>query len=251
MSTSSSRQTQENHAPKWKAKQRIHWGKFLVEFLSIFIAVLSAFALNNWNDNRKARHAETNILKEISNGLRLDSADVALNIAGHKYGIKASLYFRRLLNNETVDMDSAAFYKRLLLRDFISIQNTSGYESLKSQGLDIVKSDSLRLEIISMYEYNYTLIEKIEEQYAAQQFFERYADRFNDAIASQIRFDSTGGIKSINVPLKLTEKEKNHLLLDLKTIEEDRRFTMSFYKKIEGQLVSTRTLIDKELQSRY
>ena len=250
MATNPNGQEREDQASPRKARPRIHWGKFFVEFLSIFIAVLSAFALNNWNDNRKSRHAETNILKEVSNGFRLDSADVALNIMGHEYGVKAAIYFRKLIRNETIDIDSLAAYKRILIRDFISIQNTSGYESLKSQGLDIVTSDTLRLEIISMYEYNYKLIEKIEEQYAAQQFFERYSDRFNDAIASQIVFDEEGGIKSISLPLKLSSKEKNRLLLDLRAIEEDRRFTLRFYYTIAEQLESTRNLIDEELRQR-
>ncbi len=94
---------------------------------------------------------------------------------------------------------------------------------------------------------NYTLIEKIEEQYAAQQFFERYADRFNDAIAPPIVFDEKGGIASINLPLNLTKKEKNRLLLDLKAIEEDRRFTLKFYRIIANKLSTTRDLIDQEL----
>jgi heme O synthase-like polyprenyltransferase len=46
--------------------------KYAFEFLSIFIAVIAAFALNNWNDNRKDRIAESKILTEISNGLELD-----------------------------------------------------------------------------------------------------------------------------------------------------------------------------------
>ncbi|MFK7748164.1 MAG: hypothetical protein AB8B65_07230 [Kordia sp.] len=36
-----------------------NWKKYTFEFLSIFIAVISAFALNNWNENRNNRNAET------------------------------------------------------------------------------------------------------------------------------------------------------------------------------------------------
>ncbi len=32
--------------------------KFLLEFISVFIAVIFAFALNNWNDNRRDDNAE-------------------------------------------------------------------------------------------------------------------------------------------------------------------------------------------------
>ena len=42
------------------------WKKHGFEFLSIFIAVISAFALNNWNDNRNADKSESKILIEIA-----------------------------------------------------------------------------------------------------------------------------------------------------------------------------------------
>ncbi len=36
--------------------------KYTFEFLSIFIAVISAFGLNNWNDHRRDRVAELKIM---------------------------------------------------------------------------------------------------------------------------------------------------------------------------------------------
>ncbi|WP_417612232.1 hypothetical protein [Owenweeksia hongkongensis] len=48
------------------------WRKNGFEFLSIFIAVVSAFALNNWNENRRDAHSENKILMEIYNGLEKD-----------------------------------------------------------------------------------------------------------------------------------------------------------------------------------
>jgi len=60
--------------------------KYIFEFLSIFIAVVLAFALNNWNENRKERITESKILEEILNGLDKDEADVDINVGGHKAG---------------------------------------------------------------------------------------------------------------------------------------------------------------------
>ncbi|MFK8057239.1 MAG: hypothetical protein AB8F78_14035 [Saprospiraceae bacterium] len=232
------------------AKSSVNWKKFLLEFLSMFFAVVLAFALSSWYDNRKTENAETSILQEISNGLELDSTDVDGNVLGHEGGLKALTYFRKLIKGEPVAGDSIGIYRRVLLRDFISIQNTSGYESLKSQGLDVIKNDALRVEIISLYEYNYTLIEKIEEQYAAQQFFTTYSERFNDAIAQNLVFDATGHIQTIKLPLVLSEKSRNRLLLDLELIEADRNFTLGFYKQITKQIERTKILIDQELGER-
>ena len=52
-----------------KRRLSTNWKEYGFEFLSIFIAVLAAFALNNWNENRRDKHTEHKILTEISNGL--------------------------------------------------------------------------------------------------------------------------------------------------------------------------------------
>ena len=53
-----------------------NWSKFLIEFISVFIAVVFAFALNNWNDSRRDYNTEKKILYEISNGLTKDLDDI-------------------------------------------------------------------------------------------------------------------------------------------------------------------------------
>ena len=133
---------------------RGRWSKFAFEFLSIFVAVISAFALNNWNDHRKDNVAEHNILEEISNGLEKDIKDTEQNIMGHKYGLMACQYWRKVINDQVINSDSIQFHYFNLLRDFISLQNTSGYENLKIKGFRIDKK-ILRTSIISLYEYDY------------------------------------------------------------------------------------------------
>ena len=59
------------------------WKKYTFEFLSIFIAVISAFWLNNWNDNRASRLSEEKILTEIKNGIELDIKDFSGNKEGY------------------------------------------------------------------------------------------------------------------------------------------------------------------------
>jgi len=231
-------------------KSDINWKRYFFEFLSIFFAVILAFALNSWNDNRKLENAETNILKEMYNGLNLDSVDVAGNIYGHKTGIMAVSYFRRLVQGYPVGVDSIGVFRKVLLRDYISMQNTSGYESLKSQGLDVIKDDSLRVEIIKLYEYNYKLIEKIEEQYAAQQFFKAYSNRINDAIAPSLVFDENGELEQIQTPLNLSKTQRNKILSDIGLIEENRKFTLGFYTDVSKQIGKTKAMIGKELTRR-
>lgn len=226
-------------------KQR-NFKKYAFEFLSIFIAVISAFALNNWNDNRRNNQAESKILKEISNGLEQDIQDVELNVFGHKFGLKASQYWRKVIMNEEVDQDSIRTYYFNFLRDYISIQNTSGYENLKSRGLELISNDSLRTAIISLYEYDFKTLKSLEENYYEMQFNQNYYKDINNIFAPNFTFDKEGMITGIKKPLNLSQDEKNILLSYFWKIDTNRKFVLSFYDQIKENIIALKAQIEEE-----
>lgn len=230
-------------------KQRWNWGKYAMEFISIFIAVVSAFALNNWNENRRDHKAATKILTEISNGLQKDLEDIRINIFGHKQGVKACDYWRRVLNNQNIDQDSLGRYYLGVTRDFFSAQNNSGYETLKSKGLELIKNDSLRFDIISLYEYDYGALKTMEENYFEMQFQENYFRDFNDLIAPNLVFDEKGDISSINLPLKINTAEKRKLLAYLWKIQINRKFILLYYADMEKKIQSISQGIEKVIKN--
>ena len=225
-----------------------NWKKYTLEFLSIFIAVISAFALNNWNDNRRDNKAESKILSEILNGLEKDLNDVKENIGGHEQGIKACEFWRRVFTNKESDLDTLQYYYYMLTRDFISIQNTSGYETLKSKGLELIKNDALRTEIISLYEYDYKTLLKLEEGYSELQFQENYFQEINRLIAPQFEYDLKGNIIGIDLPIDITKSERNILLSYLWKIQVNRKFILQHYGEVEEKIDKLSVEIKKELK---
>jgi len=223
-----------------------NWTKYAFEFLSIFIAVISAFALNNWNDNRKNNEAENRILEEISNGLEKDIKDVELNVLGHEFGLKSSRFWRKVILDEEVKFDSIHAYYFNFLRDFISIQNTSGYENLKSRGLELIKNDSLRTDIISLYEYDYKTLKTLEEEYHEMQFHENYYKEINDFISPNFNYDEKGNITGIEQPINLSKEDKKRLLSYLWKIDANRNFALGFYEQIENNIKELKKKIDEE-----
>lgn len=208
-----------------------NWKVYGFEFLSIFVAVVSAFGLNNWNENRKSSNAESKILSEIYYGLEKDLNDIEENLYGHKIGLQAIKYFSDVLSNKPVAEDSLLIYYIVLTRDFISIQNTSGYETLKSRGLEIIQDDSLRTKIVSLYEYDYNIIRKLEEEYSEMQFHQNYFKEINHALSEMFIFDNEYRIIGIDLNKKIAEDEKRVLLTYLWKIEANREFVMEFYEK--------------------
>lgn len=233
-----------------KLKKR-NWKKYAFEFLSIFVAVIAAFALNNWNDNRKDNIAESKILTEILNGLEKDETDIEINLIGHQQGINACKFWRSIINDEPRSLDSLLQYYLALTRDFISIQNTSGYETLKSRGFELIDNDSLRTEIISLYEYDYQALRKFEEEYFELQFQENYYRAINSAIAPYFSYDVKGNITSIKLPLQLTESERKILLSYLWKIQFNRRFVMTFYDEVKTKIDELQKEIGVELSNNY
>jgi hypothetical protein len=85
------------------------------------------------------------------------------NMGGHKNRLKACDYYHNIITHKQVKTDSIIkYYYQYLTRGYNSIQNKSGYESLKSSGLELIKDDSLRIEIIKLYEQRYSSIIKLE-----------------------------------------------------------------------------------------
>lgn len=90
------------------------------------MAVVSAFALSNWNDNANNKLFEQKILTEIKNGIRLDQKDFESNIIGHRTSLTANKKIRALLAGKSINQDSIAIYYTSLFRYYTPVINRSG-----------------------------------------------------------------------------------------------------------------------------
>ncbi len=237
-----------------KQNKSIDWSKYLLEFLSIFIGVSLAFALNKWNEDNKIIHSENKTLIEIKNGLKSDLVDLKGNMLGHQNGIEGINYFRKYffttvnqVENEKIDSDSLNKAYMLLFRDFIAIQNTSAYESLKSKGFEIISNDSLRLAIINLYDFNYSIIQKLEEQYAEMQFHQSYFNTVNAILAKNYVFDSLGNLIQIKVDENISLSDRNQIVYILNKIELNRMYILNYYKEVETKIKDLIQFIEIEL----
>jgi len=220
------------------------WKKYMFEFLSIFIAVLSAFALSNWNENRRDDKAESKILIEILNGLEKDNLDVDENIGGHQVGIQSTQFWRKIFTNKEVSLDSLEQYYFVLTRDFVSIQNSSGYETLKSKGFELIKNDSLRANIISLYEYDYQILRKLEEEYDEFQFQDNYFHELNQFIAPNFQYNEEGDISTLELPIKTKASDRKIILSYLWKIKRNRNYVLRSYKRVKEKI----SILKKEIQ---
>lgn len=134
-------------------------GRYLIyaagEILLVMIGILLALQVNNWNQNKKDRILEIEILKEIGNNLNQDLDDHNQNLDYLSNVVNSSQVVLNHLNNDLPYHDSLAkhFAWLPITPNFDAI--TSGYDLLKSKGFNIITNDSIRQHISSLYGKNY------------------------------------------------------------------------------------------------
>ncbi|WP_165749037.1 hypothetical protein [Cellulophaga sp. Z1A5H] len=223
------------------------WKKYTFEFLSIFIAVTSAFALTNWNDNRNSRKSEQKILIEIKNGIGIDKQDFKGNIINHKLSLRGNYLFRELLKGKEIPQDSIGLFYTCLFRDYTAIINRTGYESLKETGLKTISNDSLRFQIISLYDYHYGIIEVLDEVNEMQSF-ENYFAPINSLLYNYMEFDNNGNLSQINNPIELNKNQRKEILSYLWRLENNRKFKLGRYKSIIKVMEKVKDNIENEIK---
>lgn len=112
----------------------------------------------------------------------------------------------------------------------------------------MIKNDSLRTKIISLYEYDYKTLMKLEEGYNELQFQENYFYEINRLIAPKFEYNVKGDISGIELPLELDKSERNILMSYLWKIQINREFILQYYGEVEKKITHLSTEIEKELK---
>ncbi len=224
----------------------MNWKRYTIEFISVFVAVFLAFALYSWYDSRSSSLSEKKILTEIKNGITLDKRDFQQNIEGHRLSIRAIHYFRNVIRGYNVNQDSLGLYYILLFRDYTPITNQSGYQSLNANGLKTIKSDSLRHSVITLYEYWYEIIGKLEDDIPEMNSFSNYYHPFTHHIHPFLKFNQQGLLYGIE-EMTLAENERKELFNYLWKIQVNRLYKISRYELVINEIEKLQQLIEQDL----
>ena len=147
-------------------------GKYLKyaigEIVLVMIGILLALQVNNWNENRKNRRYEREILSIINQNLKNDSIVLSNELNKSK---EANKLTDRLLKQ--VGRGNHGDSLNNWLGKIISFERfksqSSAFEVLKSKGIDIISDKNLRLALISYYDERvpnvYEVFNDVEESF--------------------------------------------------------------------------------------
>ncbi|GAA0853606.1 DUF6090 family protein [Aliiglaciecola litoralis] len=128
----------------------------LFEIMLIFIGISLALAFDNWNTERNARALEKEYLQSIYTNLENNFKQIDDNMTFNANGYLKSAW------NVSNFVKGEAFNEATLLTDFQSSGSyktlsleTSGYTSIRSYGLHILKSPQLRVAIVELHDRHF------------------------------------------------------------------------------------------------
>ena len=131
------------------------------EILLVMIGILLALQVNNWNAEKKRLRKSHEILSEIKRNVEFNTIRFQEEIEMENKVVSAIDIVRQNITQTKVYDDTLNKHFHLSVYWPGSAWKTSGYETLKSHGVEIVKSETVRESIIDLYEVFYTEISEI------------------------------------------------------------------------------------------
>lgn len=130
----------------------VNYLKYAVgEILLVVIGILIALQVNNWNENRKTRMFEQEILSLIDKNLTRDSVLIAVEL---QHAVLANQMIDSILHQ----VDKGIFNEKLngWMGKVVTFERfksqSSGFEVLKSKGMEVVSDKNLQVDLINYYD---------------------------------------------------------------------------------------------------
>jgi len=138
------------------------------EIALVVIGILIALNLNNANETKKRHQRETTLLTELILNLKTNIQNLESDIKLQNVGLKSFDYVMDHIDNKRPFNDSLPSLLQYINQAPDVILTSSSYETLKSSGLELIRSDTIRQEIINLFEVTYpTLMQetkRLEDQ---------------------------------------------------------------------------------------
>jgi len=223
------------------------------EIVLVVIGILVALQINNWNQTRLDRSFEVTMLSEIKSSLESDLnyyEDFKSRVERKSQGIQELLTM--IASNKTFpDTVLLASYNKMTFGNLFDY-NKGGYEGIKSVGLDKISNDSLRRELILIYEKD---LPSIKSFYDLKEVFfgpnKDYILQLNNALWKRVQIQLPDkSYKIVSRPISNEMFLKQPELIDRIKIAQDNlsyiKFRMPHFENIIKRGI---VLVSKELEN--
>ncbi|MFC3880480.1 DUF6090 family protein [Algoriphagus namhaensis] len=162
------------------------------EIVLVVIGILIALQINNWNENRKDRIIEKEILTELIATTKSNHESLLKGLKSWESTTKSLNLIIQIIDQRLPYADSLAGYFKEAHRkrgNNLNGLNFSGYKSLENRGYHLIRNPELRKEIINLFEQRLSRLSATNNQVDIDNgsFYYEY-------IAKNFRLDDKGHI---------------------------------------------------------
>lgn len=126
------------------------------EIALVVIGILIALQINNWNEWRKERNLEQKTLIAIAANIETNVEFIKANLERRDLiGLSSSQIIMDAIDQKRPWHDSLAIHFDNAFRSRVPTLSFSAYETLKTRGIDIIRSDTLQNAIVDLYDSHY------------------------------------------------------------------------------------------------
>ena len=198
------------------------------EIFLVLIGILLALAISDWNDARIDKQAEIRTLIELKKGVLIDFDTITVKQAEINKSIADLHFLQSLIKNKdypySKELDTlfGVVYGIRMLSP-----NSAFYEDLKATGLKLIKDETIRLQIVQLFENNYKALNWINELEMSINDVNRtyYLNNFYDltfskyATPNNFKLVWTDSYYHNIIDYRLITLEKNHVIQYDKTLK--------------------------------
>ncbi|MFV1885164.1 MAG: DUF6090 family protein [Balneola sp.] len=125
------------------------------EIFLVVIGILIALQVNNWNQEKKEKRSEIQLLTEVVGNMETDLKNLDLKINETKRFLKSNEAVLNHLKTGGELTDSLRYHYAWLYGHGNFQPSLIAFENLKSIGIDIIKNDDVRVAISELYGFKY------------------------------------------------------------------------------------------------
>ena len=188
----------------------------------------------------KNKQLETKILLEIKKGLNKDLSDITYNIEWHESVLRSQHIVLKWLSSNDPHVDSLNVHFSISSAFSVFLSREGPYENLKQVGYSLISNDSLRAQIMNVYEYYYPYYK------AETSTYRELAIQFVTSINPN-RFKSYefSGSEPINIKKIRTDSEYYYHIKTINNLNEN--FLNTSLNKVQKEVEKTINMVEKEL----
>ena len=219
------------------------------EILLVVVGILIALYINNWNEQRKERAYELEMLEELVKSMKKDKDYLGMLKRRNTVKEKGLQDMHAMIASGKRYPDSLLLqtYNNLTNR-FMFIYNTGVYESIKSTGMDKISNDSVRAGLIDLFESQIPTISRIMHYFQDDQYSNQDIIGLHNSLWKRIVITEADGRKKIVSRPKSDAFLQEQALIERMKIEQDiMNFNKGHIRTLNGMLDGGIRLVEMEL----